>query len=237
MPNFQNKERLIQVLGILAEHRSRIETFYHAFLDLQLSNHNGNQLLRDAFAYSVSERRGASRTRGQEATGEFNRHVDNLFGLLGQRIQDNAASAHQHLFEELCQIPHIDQKIAAMFLKFVVVYFQKWPELAPYLFIPVDSVVLKILRVKLKVYSGPWKQSPSVKNPQRKLYVYNNSRACAQYEAFLEFQKELGNICSQANVYRILADELWFIGHVFCKEFPLCNRCWIKHWCQQSEET
>lgn len=120
-----------------------------------------------------------------------------------------------------------------MFLKFVVVYLDRWPELHSYLFIPVDHVVLKILRDKLQVYFGRWKGSPTVKNAQKKLYVYNGKQPCAEYREFLEFQQELGNICTQANVHRILADELWFIGYVFCKELPLCNRCWIRQWCKE----
>jgi hypothetical protein len=97
---------------------------------------------------------------------------------------------------------------------------------------PVDRVVLKILRDKLQVYCGPWEQVPSVKNAQRDLYVHHGRQPCTQYSKFLEFQEELESTCNEANVHRILADELWFVGYVFCKEFPLCNKCWISEWCQ-----
>lgn len=236
MPNFQNKERLISVLKELDKHRDEIDTFYHTYLDLQVGNDNLNQLIRDTFACSVSERRGASIQRGHVALVKFEKEMNNLFGTLSREIKDNPSNAHKHLFEKLCIIENIDQKIAAMFLKFMVVYLHQWQEIKPYLFIPIDSTVIKILRDKLQVYTGSWKQSPGVKNPQKKLYVYKGRQECAQYRRHLEFQEEYGEICSKANVERILADELWLVGHIFCKVLPLCNRCWINKWCQSKNE-
>lgn len=231
MSDFQSQGRLIQVLRALTKHRKEIEAFYHTLLNLQVSSHNHNQLLRDAFACSVSERRGASLERGQEAVGDFDDSMTDLFGTLGEEMHVDAAVAHQHLFEGLCTIRNVDQKIAAMFLKFVVVYLRQWPKLQRYLFVPIDTVVLKILRYRLQVYSGG-EQAPIVKNAQGDLYVKNGTQPCANYRRFLEFQQELGDICKKANVHRILVDELWLVGHVFCKEYPLCNRCWIRQWCQ-----
>jgi hypothetical protein len=107
MCNFQNKERLVQVLRTLAGHINEFNVFYHALLDLQVSNDNQNQLLRDAFLCSVSERRGASRQRGQDAVNDFDNERNNLFGNLGQEIQDNVEDAHKHLFERLCGLRNI----------------------------------------------------------------------------------------------------------------------------------
>jgi len=230
--DFENQGRLVEVLRTLTGHRNEIEAFYHALLDLQVTNHNRDQLLRDAFACSVSERRGASLERGQEAVADFDDSMTDLFATLGREVRVDAAAAHQHLFEGLCTIRNLDQKIAAMFLKFVVVYLRQWPKLERHLFIPIDTVVLKILRYRLQVYSGRWEQSPSVKNAQGDLYVENGRQPCAHYRRFLQFQEELEDICKKANVHRILVDELWFVGYVFCKEYPLCNRCWIRQWCQ-----
>jgi len=236
MSNFQNKERLISVSKKLDEHRDEIGTFYHAYLDLQVDNDNVNQLIKDTFACSVSERRGASLQRGHDALVKFEKEMNNLFGSLGQEVNNNPSDAHKQLFEKLCRIQNIDQKIAAMFLKFMVVYLHQWQELKSYLFVPIDSTVIKILRDRLQVYTGSWKQSPGVKNPQKNLYVYKGRQKCAQYRRYLEFQEEYGDICKQANVERILADELWLVGHIFCKELPLCNRCWISEWCQGKNE-
>lgn len=89
MANFKNEKRLVQALRILAEHRSEIERFYHVLLQLQVSSQDENQLLIDTFACSVSERRGASRQRGQEAVADFVHNINSLFGQLRQKINDN----------------------------------------------------------------------------------------------------------------------------------------------------
>lgn len=233
MPIFENRERLVAALNILSEHREEICRFYLAQLDLQVGNEE-NALLRNAFACSVSERRGASLERGQEAVDAFDQVRDGLFATLPQQIDAEPELAHRHLFEGLCRITNVDQKIAAMFLKFVVVYLQKWPQLQQHLFVPVDTVLLKILRNKLQVYVGPWTQSPRIKNAERRLYVINDRRPYANYGRFLDFQRELGDIADEAENPRILTDELWFIGHIFCKKYPLCNRCWIQNLCQEA---
>lgn len=231
MRNFQNQGRLVQALRTLHKHRNQIESFYHAFLDLQVSSHNRDQLLRDAFRCSVSERRLPTLKDCQEAIADFDEIRTDLFGSLKPKIPMSTTAAHQRLFEGLCTIRNVDQKIAAMFLKFVVVYLGEWPELQHYLFVPVDTNVLNILRTKLEVYSGPWDTPPYVKQ-EGGMYIKNDTEPCANYRRYLEFQEELGAICRKAGVERILADELWLVRHVFCKPLPLCNRCWIRQWCQ-----
>ena len=68
-----------------------------------------------------------------------------------------------------------------------------------------------------------------------KYQIYINYREWQIIAEIFEFEKEYGEICNKANVERILADELWLVGHIFCKELPLCNRCWIGEWCQNKD--
>lgn len=234
MPLFRNTERLVDALRVINDHREEISTFYGSLLRLQVQS-EGVDKLREAFRASVSERRGASLKRGKRAVKAFDRIINTLVQKVEDTIRDNPEKAHQILFETVVELPNINQKIAAMFIKFLVVYLEVWPELLKYLYIPIDTVVLKMIRKRLKVYNGKWKQSPTVKNQRRKLHN-RDGRVSAQYKNFLAFQKELLEITNTAGVRRILADELWFIGYSFCKEYPLCCHCWIRSLCQTSSD-
>jgi len=229
---FEHPERLIRALQLLNAHREAIQSFYSSILGLQVQA-DGIEKLKDAFRASVSERRGASFDRGAAAVQAFDNAIYNLVQQVDEQIQNSPETAHRLLFESIVMLPNIDQKIAAMFIKFLVVYLDVWPSMLPYLYVPIDRVVLKILGERLQVYVGPWNQSPSVKNPSGNLYVRGN-RMSAQYSRFIAFQNEVGQIAQQANVHRILVDELWFIGNIFCKEYPLCHRCWVREVCQTS---
>lgn len=230
MPLFHNQERLINALQILNDSRGHITAFYQSILGLQVRA-DGIERLRDAFRASVSERRGASFNRGNAAFQEFDNRINAIVEQVNLQINENPEQAHRILFKAVVMLPNIDQKIAAMFIKFLVVYLDVWPSMLPFLFVPLDRVVLKILGEKLQVYIGGWNNSPSIKNPSGRLYVRGNQMS-AQYARFTEFQNEIGEIAQQANVPRILADELWFVGYIFCKEYPLCQRCWMREICQ-----
>lgn len=232
MPMFEHPERLIQALQLLNGHTEEIQNFYSSILRLQVQA-EGIEKLKETFRASVSERRGASFNRGNEAVQAFDNSIENLAQQVNAEIENNPEQAHRLLFESIVMLPNIDQKIAAMFIKFLVVYLNVWPSMLPHIYVPIDRVVLKILGERLQVYVGHWNQSPSVKNPSGHLYVRGN-RMSAQYSRFIAFQNEVGQIAKQANVHRILVDELWFIGYIFCKEYPLCHRCWVREICQTS---
>lgn len=227
---FQNEARLIRALQFLNDHRDKIERFYHAILDVQVQG-NGIEKLKGTFRASVNERRGASYERGRKAVEAFDDSVADISEKVNIAIATNPEEAHRILFESLVMLPEINQKIAAMFIKFLVVYLGEWTSMMPFLLVPIDRVVLKILGEKLKVYKGDWEQSPSVMNPSGKLYVRSN-RMSAHYSRFIAFQNEVGEIARRANVARVFVDELWFIGYVFCKEYPLCGQCWVREVCE-----
>ena len=233
MPLFEHNERLIQALEILNNHREEISNFYNSILRLQVQT-EGIDMLKQAFRASVKyERRGASFNRSREAVQAFDSSITDISQRINAILPQNPREAHRILFEWLVTLPHVNQKIAAMFIKFLCVYLNMWPTMIPYLFVPIDRVVLKILAEKLQVYTGSWNQSPSVTNPQGHLYVRGN-RMSSQYAKFTTFQNELAQIAQSAGVDRILVDELWLIGNIYCKEYPICNLCWIKDNCQGS---
>ena len=229
-PLFDDHDRLVKALHLLNDHRDEITRFYDSILGVQVQR-DAVEMLKDAFRASVNERRGASFPRGKEAVKAFDDSVESIAHKVDALIPTNPEDAHRTLFEWVASLPNIDQKIAAMFIKFVVVYLGHWREMLPYLYVPVDVVVLKILKKKLRVYLGPWTQAPAVTNPQGKLYL-RGGRMSAQYSDFMNFQNQVGEIAARADAPRILVDELWFIGHIFCKPFPICDRCWLRDICQ-----
>lgn len=225
----QHPERLIEALQILDCKREQITVFYNSILSLEVQA-DGIDRFRDAFRASISERRGASFKRGEVAFQEFDNRINELIEKVNLQIKHNPEQAHRTLFETIIMIPNVNQKIVSMFIKFLVVYLDIWHKMLPFLYVPLDRVVLKILGKKLQVYVGKRTAYPSI---SKKLYVRGN-RMSVQYDRFIEFQNELREIARQAGVQRILVDELWFIGHIFCKEYPLCHRCWIRKICQGS---
>lgn len=230
---FKHTERLVGALRILRSHELDLHNYYNSLLKLQANSNNICLLIKETFKASVSERRGASFNRGKNAVSEFESAFNNLVKTVESSINNNPEQAHKMLFETLVMLKNVDQKITAMFIKFLAVYKKVWPSLLPYLYVPIDRVVIKMLKDKMKVYIGQWEQSPSVKNAQGNLYIKNNIKS-AQYDRFELFQNELSYIARKANVPRVLIDELWFVGICFCKQYPLCNQCWIKEFCQVS---
>lgn len=231
MPMIENPERLRNCLRILNNHYQEITDFYKMSIGLRVNpDMELEEKLIQIFKASVSERRGASRKRGEDAIEEFERKIPILLPQIQELLPNNPENAHQKLFENLCEIPNVDQKIAAMCLKFVVVIFEELPNLKNYLYVPLDSVVLRMLgETTLQIAPNlPWTQSPRIKNAGGHLYwVRGDHRPVKEYSRFLDLQREFKDIADGIHVKRILIDELWFIGQIFCKEYPLCEVCWF----------
>lgn len=220
---------LVDALHALERHAGEIESFYQHSLAYQVRRDlQGADLLRDIFAASVSERRGASEDRGREAIEGFEPVAEPVF-TIGQGDGDPETD-YRTIFERLCIIPNIDQKIAAMFLKFVVRFFGQWPRFRPHLFVPLDRVVLRSLKWNLQWDIDLPDQSPSVKNLQKNLRG-RHGQPLTYYQRFLDIQDRLLAAATEAGTDRILIDELWLIGQLFCREYPLCHACWIHDAC------
>lgn len=231
-PVLINRARLLAVLRILNRHRTDISRFYNSLLHIQAPS-TGLKGFRETFRASVNERRGASHDRGQEAIERFEASAKHLYSTVIELEHESPELSYKRLFEELVLIPNINQKIAGMFCKFLVVYKGYWPSMLPYLYVPLDRVVLKMLGETLEIYEGLWTQAPSIIAANGNLYIHDGRDPCANYRAFTDFQSNLLEVSAVAHTTRILNDELWFIGTAFCKEFPLCQQCWLNKICPQ----
>lgn len=225
-----NRARLIAVLRILNRHSNDISRFYDSLLQIQAPS-TGLKGFRETFRASVNERRGASYDRGLEAIEHFETGARHLYSTVIALEHESPELAYKHLFEELVQIPNINQKIAGMFCKFLVVYKGYWPTMLPYLYVPLDRVVLKMLGETLAIYEGLKTQSASIISGNGNIYLNDGETACASYRAFIDLQSSLLEVSNVARTPRILNDELWFIGTAFCKEYPLCKQCWLNKVC------
>lgn len=229
-PVLVNQARFIAVLRILKLHSTDISRFYNSLLQIQAPS-VGLKGFRETFRALVNERRGASHDRGQEAIESFEASAKHLYSTVIELEHESPELAYKRLFEELVLIPNINQKIAGMFCKFLVVYKGYWPSMLSYLYVPLDRVVLKMLGETLAIYEGLWTQSPSIISGNGNLYLHNRGTPCANYRTFTDFQSNLLEVSAVARTTRILSDELWFIGTAFCKEFPLCKQCWLNKIC------
>ncbi|HAU38442.1 MAG TPA: hypothetical protein DCX07_12105 [Phycisphaerales bacterium] len=221
--------RLAIALKALQRHEAEIEQMYQHTVGYQVRrDRHGADFLREVFAASVNERRGASEKRGRMAVASFDKIAEELVRL-GQN-QDDPLVAYQNIFERICYVPHVDQKISAMFLKFVVRFFGIWPAFRPHLFVPLDRVVLKCLKYNLQWDRNLHEESPSIKNEQKRLRG-RDGQPLTYYRRFLDVQDKLQTAAVEAGVERILIDELWTVGQLFCREYPLCHVCWIRDAC------
>lgn len=223
--------RLVAALQALKQRKDEISQFYEHSVGYQVRRDGSiSDTLLDIFRASVNERRGASFDRGKSAVDGFKEIAEELLELGNRHDGEHAAVAYQEIFERLCRIPQTDQKISAMYMKFVVCVFGIWPGFKPYLFVPLDVVVLKLLRRNLKWDDRLPGSAPTVKNGQRKLRG-KDQLPLINYRRFLDIQDRLSVASDEAGTDRIFIDELWTIGQLFCLEYPLCQSCWIREAC------
>ena len=169
--------------------------------------------------------------KGKKAVTAFREREGELFGDIERKVLENPETAHRELFEGLCNLPQVGQKIASTLLKLIVLYTGEWPQLEPYLFVPVDQNVQRMLEERLQIGS----KIPTTARGINGRFYNRNGEPCAEYGRFLAFQAELKEAAQRVGLHRIKVDDLWLVDHVFCKPYPLCHVCWIKHWCRDKK--
>ena len=222
-----DKALLGEVLKALSKRES--DDFFKAYLNCQVGQ--GDSLYLDVFWTIVNERRGMTFDKGKKAVTAFREQEVELFGDIEGKVLEDPETAHRELFEGLCDIPQVGQKIAATFLKLMVLYMGEWPQLEPYLFVPVDQNVRRMLEERLQIGN---KVPMTARGINGRFYNKNNA-PCAEYRRFLAFQAELKEAAQRVGLHRIKVDDLWLVDHIFCKPYPLCHACWIRPWCRRDK--
>ena len=152
--------------------------------------------------------------------------IEEIEGLDGEQ-------AHQKFLKWLCgeDVSGTNQKTANLFLKWLVMFNSTfgldiidWSILHPYLHVPLDIWVTRLLgkeylNIGTEDYDKDFLKStiPDLTYGIRK---------------YIELQYELSAITSKVNQPRIILDELWLVGRLFCNyRNILCDRCWIARQC------
>jgi len=89
--------------------------------------------------------------KGKKAIAAFRERQGKLFGDIERKVLENPETAHRELFEGLCNLPQVGQKIASTFLKLMVLYMGEWRQLESYLFVPVDKNVRKMVEERPQI--------------------------------------------------------------------------------------
>jgi hypothetical protein len=128
------------------------------------------------------------------------------------------------LYDALVTLPYIGAKIASVFLRQTVCEYRIFPELKPYLFLPVDTHIETMLVRKLDVLD---EQEISKENP------LTSRKACRFQESLSQLPWLMGRW------RRVDLDAFWYVGYLFCSKNSktVCNDiCWIRRYCQQRNE-
>lgn len=123
----------------------------------------------------------------------------------------------------LYSAPGVGQKIGNLILEVIIHYGEANPRLEPYLYVPIDTHVRRMLVDCLGVRSVP-DVACSPKAPR-----------------YLRFQRNLAANAAQG-VPPICFDYLWFVGKVLCTKkdsdgagynrgYRLCSICWLRDHC------
>lgn len=234
MKYIQDVPKLIEVTNILSSHAIDAEQFYSAQHSFQISKDDDPLIkIGDLFAVANREQRGSSAERLISAFSSFwdgfGEILDEIEGLDGE-------NAHQTLLKWLCgeDVIGTNQKTANLFLKWLVMFNQSfgldvvdWSILQPYLHVPLDIWLTRLLgRQYLNVGTQDYNKD-FLKSTIPNLSIGR--------EKYIELQNELGEITAKTNQPRIILDELWLIGHLFCNyRNILCDRCWIGGQCENA---
>ena len=225
--------RLRNVIKLLVAKKSEIDNYFYAYVfvpyrvDIEncFVDHNLESAKR-LLDFSFTTRQvgqNSSAIRNYETKKEEVMEI--LKGTLHLLKSDdyNPKKRYEMSLALINSIEGIGQKIASMFLKFIVYYSKDFPgkrEIARELFIPFDSHVLKLLFTKindkstnrLNLYDESVNQSalqydiksvePLVLKSNRLLYLQRNIR-----EDFDELKVEEPPI---------ILDYLWYVGSMYC---------------------
>jgi hypothetical protein len=226
----KDKKKLADVAKKLASHEEDVKQFYRSQFSLQLGEvKDPLEKMKIIFYTQTKARRGGSKDRSEKAFVAFSGGIEDEINKIAKYSDKEHCKAHNDFLKWLCGIKHIDQKIANLFLKLVVMFsedfkidcldFPAWKE---HLHVPLDLWVTRLLGkeyldVGTDIYNQHFKPGsiPSYQSPK-----------------YRHLQADLKEVTSQSNLPSIMLDALWFVGYNFCSyDKYLCDRCWVNSWC------
>lgn len=137
------------------------------------------------------------------------------------------------IYEQLTNIRDLGSKTVGVYLRDLVVHFDIWNQLLPYLYQPVDRHIRALLAKEYYVRLSNGRK----RHYAGQLQIFEDKDIPKPSEPFSSqknqnFQKMLLEIHSP----RIDFDGLWFIGANFCSFRKMCPLCWIRDFCRNRFE-
>lgn len=225
-----NPNALLKVGKILSQKKDAINNFYCSLIEVQVDKKSSRRdQMKQLFEVTVSDRRGASKDRAKIAINDFDRIISSLIQEVdGLLLNGEYETAHTKLFESMCEnIKNVNQKIANLYLKLVVMYLDVWKELLPFLHVPLDTWVIQMITKHLEIGKIPFRGD----NTGLGNFYTKKGEKTKKYNEYLDFQNELKQVAKQINEDRIIFDGLWFIGYAFHRKYPVCRNCWVNNIC------
>ena len=252
-----NPSRLVRVVGILSSNKALVDTYIEHTLfkpyNINIKRCIPESKIEDAkrlFDFSFTTRKGGQNKEAlrkyRQAEPAIREELSHVLEILkGSGDPKNKYLSSLALIHNIGGVRGIGQKIATMFLKFLVYYSEDFPgkdDLIQELLIPFDAHVMKLLFHKV-----------NGKDVSRlNLYPDDVNQATLHYDFQVEqdkFTVTLKNELSrlQQNIREdfvslnimeppIILDYLWYVGANYCTHSELsaisCKICFLKGECE-----
>ena len=246
-----NPEKLQTVVHLLNKKKAEIDSYFHAYIfkpyGIDIKNCLLNQNFSDAkrlLDFSFTTRQGG---QNKSAIENYEEKKDKIFeklkAALGALVHDDwePRKKYETSLALINSIEHIGQKIASMFIKFLVYHskdFKGKAELERELFIPFDSHVARLLFTnfngkrtdKLDLYKESINQASLY-------YDLESTRPITLKEnKLVKLQRDIRADFDELKITEppIILDYLWYVGMMYCsKRFGEigCKICFLRNEC------
>lgn len=251
--NTTNPERLKSVVHLLSQKKIEIDSYMEAYIfrpngiDIRSCLLNKNLIdVKKLMDFSFTTRQGGQQKSAIENYEKEKKRVLYKLGLT-LRILINKNMEPKKRYEIalalINDIKAVGQKIASMFLKFLVYYsknFEGKAELERVLFIPFDSHVLRLLfgKVNGKETNRLNLYDESVNQATLKYERNEGTGVSLKDNKLVKLQRNIREDFDKLRIEEppIILDYLWYVGSMYCsKKFGDigCKICFLKNECEE----
>ena len=231
----QNTEKLQNVIRCLATHEVEVRRYFLSGLQPRITPlDNFDDKLIKVFVLANADRLGTGKANENlvRAAATFREYLKQ--GILNQLKGMEPNEAHQYLLSRLCDIKGMDQKTANLFLKYAVMFQNElnlvqidWIPWRPYLHVPLDLWVLRLIGKHYLHVCGDEFESDFQ-------YKGDYTGPGVKTEKYVHLQEDIKEVATSVNLPAITLDSLWFVGSKFCNYHPLlCDVCWLAQFCMK----
>ena len=252
--NTAKPERLTNVVRLLRQKQEEIDSYMEAYIfrpyDIDIKNCILSQSMADMkklmdFSFHTRQR-GQQKSAVEKYQKEEKEILEILKFILATIVNQKMAPKRRYelALVQLNFIDNVGQKIAAMFLKFLIYYsanFEGKSELEQELFIPFDSHVLKLLfkRVNGEKINRLNLYDESVNQAALKYEINKGEGISIKENKLVRLQKNIREDFDNLGIKEppIILDYLWYVGLMYCKRMfgdIGCKICFLKRECDRS---